>query len=272
MKMRTTRAKVVSLTLIATILLSMTVLISPAKAINVTVNQDTFVLSNEAPGYGISALVNAGYGDYNLYQTLVTIQGSTDPSVSGILTDEFLATLQNAPASSQIFTTHLKDVNSQGTAIAINTDGTFQTVSIFGSAYYGDPRLTRLSTDVEGVGKFIMVFNSTGIVTSWTINGPLAGMTTTYNVFGIFYVPSTSQTPTPTPTPTATPRSTTNPTTTSNPTSTSTVSPTASPSSTPAAPEFGTWIILLILVMAVAAALIVKLSKLSESSFSLGKV
>jgi hypothetical protein len=217
----------IGFSLIAIMLLGIIAFAYPVRAVNVDVNQDAFVLSNEAPGYGISALVNAGYGNMNLYQTLVQIADDSNPSVSSILTPQFMQTLRNAPASAQIFTTKLKDVNSQGAAIGVSTDGTFLTNGvivglavnyttltsgdIFGSTYQGKPGITSLDTVVSGVGSFRLVYNSSGPLTSWIINGPLEGMTTTYNIFGILYVPSaatnasTSPSPTSTTQPTPTP-------------------------------------------------------------------
>ena len=81
------------------VLLSTTTLVSPAQA----ANANTFVLSNEGGGL-ISEMVAAGYGDYNPYDALVAMQGNTDPSIAGIVTPAFLATLQSNPASSPIFT------------------------------------------------------------------------------------------------------------------------------------------------------------------------
>jgi hypothetical protein len=204
--------------------------INAAAKINVNVNQDTFVLSNEAPGYGISSLVSAGYSDDNLYQALVNIVSDTNPSVSSILTTSFLENLKNAPASSEIFAIHLKDVNFQGATIGVSTDSTVlangvimgivnytipTNPDILVSTYQGT--FPTLNTVVSGAGNFRIVhenttqtvynpqtgINQTKPVTSFTIDGPLEGMTTTYNVFGILYSPQTSST-----TPTAIPSST----------------------------------------------------------------
>ena len=211
------------------------------------------MLSNEAPGYGISAMVNAGYGDDNLYQTLVAIRAGANPSTSGILTDNFLKSLEICPDSSQIFTTQLKDVNSPGTAVAISTDGTVRTVSIYGSIYNGAPATLTLDTVVYGAGTFRAIYentsdtvyspqfgmNLTTPLTSWSINGPLAGMTTTYNVFGILYDPSPSSSP--------------SPSTTSTPTNQSTP--------TPSAPEFSPIAILLAFTTATTLVATAKIKK-----------
>ena len=220
-------AKYIGLSLIAVMFLGVVAFACPVSAakIYINVNQDTFVLSNEAPGYAISALVNAGYGDENLYQTLVDISASSNPSISGVLTASFMQNLANAPASSQIFTTHLKDVNSKGISIGVSTDGTvltkgavvgivnFTTLTngdISGTTYQGKQGITSLDTAVSSVGSFRLVYNSSGPLTSSTVNGPLAGMTTTYNVFGILYEPLSSASPSPTSTSTSQPTPTPN--------------------------------------------------------------
>jgi hypothetical protein len=249
-------------------LLSIATFVYPVRAINVYVNQHTFVLSNEASGYAISALVNSGYANYSLYDTLLAIRADADPSVSGILSDAFLSTLGNAPVSSKIFTTQLKDVNSQGATIGINTDGTiltngvimgivnFTTLTngdIFGSTYQGKQGITSLDTVVSSVGSFQLVYNSSGSLTSWTINGPLAGMTTIYNIIGILYEPLSSASPSPistsTPTASSNPTQTQNPTTnpSSTPSAISTSNPTSAsqPTPMPSVPEFSTLTILL---------------------------
>jgi hypothetical protein len=247
-------AKYIGLFLIAVMFFGVVAFACPVRAVNVNVNQDTFVLSNEAPGYGMSALVNAGYANYSLYDTLLAIRAGADPSVSSILTDAFLSTLGNAPASAKIFTTQLKDVNSQGVAIGINTDGTlltngviigmgnFTTLThgdIFGSTYNGKQGITSLDIVISSVGSFRLVYNSSGPLTSWTVNGPLAGMTTTYNVFGILYIPSGTPTPTPTISPTIT----------------------TQPTPTPSVPEFSSLTILFALTVIATLVAVVAIKK-----------
>jgi hypothetical protein len=192
---------------------------------NLNTTQDTFVLSNEAPGYGISKLVTAGFGDYNLYDVLVAIEANTNPSMAIVIPDPFVNELASLPASSPVFVTNLANVNSPGTSIAISTDGTFQTVNIFGSSYQGAQKSSTLNTDVSGVGNFRAIYNSTTApLTSWT-NGSSGGKTT-YNVFGIFFNPSGT-------TASSTPTSSSQ---TSNPSASSTLAPSqtsSNPSATP---------------------------------------
>ena len=154
--------------------------------INVNMNQDTFVLSNEGPGFLIDQLVNAGYGNLNLYQALSQITADTNPSVSGILTPAFLQNLRDAPAGSQIFTTQLKDVTSQGVSVSISTDGTVRYDDITGRPYYDDGAPT-LSSAISGVGRGLFTHSSDSQtpLNAIVVQGPLAGMTTTYSVFGV---------------------------------------------------------------------------------------
>jgi hypothetical protein len=140
----------------------------------------SFVLSDEGTGL-ITRLVTAGYGAYNLYQTLVAIQQSSDPSVSPILTDVFLATLNSLPDSSVIFTAPLNSY-SAGSALAISTDGTVQSVNIHGFTYYNQSGNTTLSATISGVpgtGLFTHSTNSQNFLTTFSANG------NTYKVFAI---------------------------------------------------------------------------------------
>jgi hypothetical protein len=154
---------------------------------------NTFILSNEAPGNLITTLVNAGYGDYDLYQLLLAIQQSTDPSVAGIITDAFLASLNGScPVNSEIFTTQIKDVkyNSPGVSIGISADCTVQTTNIYAFNYYNQPGTSTLLSNISGVGNAYFVhsgmqplytdFNTP--LTSWTLPG---NGTVTYEAFAI---------------------------------------------------------------------------------------
>jgi len=150
----------------------------------ITTNQDTFILSNEGPGYLITKLINAGYGTYNLYQALISIQTVTDPSISGIITDQFLSELRTNSASSQIFTTTLSNANTLGVSVAISTDGTVLTTNIFGATYYGRAGTSNLVADISGVGTGNFTYaTASSPLTSWTTT--VGGTTTTYNVFAV---------------------------------------------------------------------------------------
>ena len=63
----------------------------------------TFVLSNEGGNGLVWRSIAAGLGNLSVFETLTHIQGNTDPSVSGIVTDSFLQALYGNPASSPVF-------------------------------------------------------------------------------------------------------------------------------------------------------------------------
>jgi hypothetical protein len=147
---------------------------------------DTFILSNEGGGL-ISQLVAAGSGDAYLYDVLVNIQSSTDPSVSPVLTNAFLLALKSCPAGSAIFTHKLSEYTGAGVAVAISTDGTVQVVSVFGRTYFVKTGTATLNAVVSGVGNADFTHTTTSSpLIYWT------GSNTTYNVFGIGWVPSTT--------------------------------------------------------------------------------
>jgi hypothetical protein len=154
----------------------------------VVISNTTFVLSNEGNNGLITELVNGGWGSGNLYQVLVDIVRETNPSVSGVLTPAFLQALQSCPPSSQIFTTTLSSYSSPGTAIAISTDCTVQTVSISGATYSGQAGTTTLATNISGVGPANFTYSTTSSpLTSWTTT---VVVDPTYGVFAIGWTSS----------------------------------------------------------------------------------
>ncbi len=66
--MQRKKAKCVGFPLMVVMLLGISAYAFPAEAISVNQNQDSFVLSNEAPGCAISELVNAGKSKSAKYQ------------------------------------------------------------------------------------------------------------------------------------------------------------------------------------------------------------
>jgi hypothetical protein len=151
--------------------------------------EQTFVLSNEGTNGFITQLLAGGYGTVNLYEALVAIQQNTNPSVAGIITPAFLAALQSRPASSAIFTTSLNSFSPGTGGLAISTDGTVQLVTISGAA--NDSGTNTLGATVSGVGlAYFTHSTSAGTpLTSFTSGG------TTYNVFGIGWMPGTAPPP-----------------------------------------------------------------------------
>jgi hypothetical protein len=91
------------------------------------------VLSNESGGL-IDDLITAGYGNSNLYQTLVSLA----PASGGVITERFLETLANCPPGSEIFTAKLSDFAGLNNPVGVNIDGTLVISSIFGRDYFGE--------------------------------------------------------------------------------------------------------------------------------------
>jgi len=162
----------------------------PPQTINTS--SDCFAFSNEATGDLISQLDTAGAGDFNLFDTLLWIQTSTNPAVSGIITDPFLAALSSNPASSAIFTTLLKTVDTPGNIMEVCDNGTVQTVPVYGfySTAQGFPTLI---TTISGVGyaNFTHTTDTSGYIATW--DGTSGSVTTTYRVFGVAWVETTVQ-------------------------------------------------------------------------------
>ena len=109
----------------------------------------TFVLSNEE-GKLIDRLLAAGYGNMDLYMTLVALQGSS----GGVISNTFLDVLAACPAGSPIFTQELNNYAGISDGIAINTDGTVFTTSIKGRSYYGQPGYSTYPSNYVGVEMF----------------------------------------------------------------------------------------------------------------------
>jgi hypothetical protein len=165
---------------LAPIAIALAVATLPVAATTINVNQDTFVLSNEGPGFLIDQLVNAGYGNENLYQALVQITTGANPSVSSVLTPAFLNSLATCPASSEIFTTQLKDVTSHGVSVSISTDGTVRYDGITGRLYYNEGAPT-LTSNISGVGRLAFHLRTRwppGPGTSCTATAPRRSLTT----------------------------------------------------------------------------------------------
>jgi hypothetical protein len=175
---------------LAGVLLCLFGVVGPLWGTAVSTSSQTFILSNEGNNGLITQLVNGGYGNANGYQALVALANNSNPSGAGVLTSAFIQALAAAPASSQIFTATLSSYNSPGTAIAISTDGTVQTVGISGATYSGQAGTTTLVSNISGVGPANFTYSSTSSpLTSFNANGVL-GVSTTYNVLGIAWSPS----------------------------------------------------------------------------------
>jgi hypothetical protein len=222
--LKTTKTVLFIFTLTFVLVFSITADALPVNAQSTSVQ--TVVLSNEQ--IGLMKLGNQGYVTLSIYDTLVKLQTDSNPSLSGVISSQFLATLHSLPSSSQIFTKTLGNYEDWN-AIAISTDGSVQTVSIQGSTYLNAQGTSKLDTQISGVANFRAIYSlSQTPIVSFT-NG-----NTTYNVFAILYLPSDAATLTPT---------------ASNPTATS--------SPVPTTPEFPSIILLpLALTMLSAVALV----------------
>ncbi len=223
--------------LLISVLLSTASLSSIAHAEYQMTILNTFVLSNESPGYLISTLVNAGLGNDNLYQTVGSL--TEGPSFIDIFPSSFWNDLANCPAASEAFTTPLKTFNVPGEAVGISNDGTVQVMSIYGSDYQN------AGSKIDGSGSI----ESSGTINTEVVynleHPPTWG---TYLIFAIMWgpiAPSSSPTPLPSPTlpsvqepspspsPLPTPSSSPSPSPTASPTPSPTTQPTASPSPNP---------------------------------------
>ncbi|HNX96348.1 MAG TPA: hypothetical protein PKK12_01580, partial [Candidatus Aminicenantes bacterium] len=84
----------------------------------------TFVLTNE--GGLIDDLIAGGYGESNLYETLVALA----PASNGAIPEAFLDTLAACPAGSEIFTAQLHNF-SENWPVCVNSDGTISIQPIY---------------------------------------------------------------------------------------------------------------------------------------------
>jgi subtilisin family serine protease len=113
----------------------------------------TFELSNE--GGLIDKLIASGYGNSNLYQTLVSLA----PASNGVISEAFLETLANCPAESEIFTATLNDITlPANNPIGINTDGTLIVLPIYGKDYFEKEGYATYPENQTGVGSELFTY------------------------------------------------------------------------------------------------------------------
>jgi len=171
----------------------------PARAIILNVNQDTFVISNEAPGFLITKLINAGHGGDSVYQATVYL--ASLPGVGAILTPAFLNALATCPSSSEIFTTALSQVLANGISVSISTDGSARFDDVEAIPYAGTfPVIQTGNGAVQNV-RIVHSTNTAAPLNATFVYGPLAGMTTTYNAFAVAWALADSPATTPVATP-----------------------------------------------------------------------
>jgi hypothetical protein len=161
----------------------------PARAIiNVNVNQDTFVISNEAPGFLITKLINAGHGGDSVYQATLFL--ASMPGVGAIFTPAYLNALATCPASSEIFTTTLTQVLANGISVSISTDGSARFDDVEAIPYAGTFPLIQTGNGTVPNVRIVHSTNSAAPLNAMLVQGPLAGMTTTYNAFAVAWAPA----------------------------------------------------------------------------------
>ena len=169
-------------------LVCLAVLPARAQKINVNVNQDTFVLSNEAPGFLITKLINAGHSVDSAYQAtvfLLNLPGTSAALKPGFSTADFLTNLANAPATSEIFTTTVAQVAAHGVSASISTDGSVRFDNVQGRTYAETfPVIQTGNAAVQNV-RIVHSVTSQAPLNAIVVQGPLEGMTTTYNAFAV---------------------------------------------------------------------------------------
>ena len=172
----------------------------PGRAkININANQDTFVVSNEGPGFLITKLINAGHGGDSVYQATVFLAGL--PGAGAILTPAFLNVLASSPASAEIFTTTLAQVLANGISVSISTDGTARFDDVEGIPFAGTFPVIQTGNGTVPNVRIVHSTNSAVPLNATVIDGPLAGMTTTYNAFAVAWALADSPATTPVATP-----------------------------------------------------------------------
>ena len=164
----------------------------PAQALTPT----TGVVIAEGPGKLVDALIAAGYGSDNLYETLQAVRAEADPSISNVLTDAFLLTLVACPAGSTIFTTHLSAY--AGSGVLIGSDCTVKATNMVPSGFNGLAGTTTLSTVITGVSAPVAAVASTSsapilVAGSSDLQGiacSYSGQTGCIGITSILYAPS----------------------------------------------------------------------------------
>jgi hypothetical protein len=167
------------------------VLILVLAALPAQAQVQSFALT-EGPGKLISSLIAIGYGSDNLYQVLVNFAAESNPSVSGVLTPSFLATLKACPAGSSIFTNTLSAY--AGSKVLISTDCTVvQTRYANGAGQNGGTGVNTLAFAISGLSAPAAIVSS---ATPFYIYDPtgdygcaLGADATCHHVFAIAYAP-----------------------------------------------------------------------------------
>jgi hypothetical protein len=112
--------------------------------------------------------------------------------LGAIFTPAFVSALAIAPASAQIFTTTLTQVATKGVSVSINSDGTVRFDGIQGSTFAVPfPVIQTGNGTVQNV-RIVHSTDSQVPLNATVVQGPLEGMTTTYNAFAVAWTLSDS--------------------------------------------------------------------------------
>lgn len=146
----------------------------------------TFVLSNEEGGL-IDQLIDAGYGDNNLYEVLQVLQ----PLSGGAIPADFMTKLAACPSGCDAKTNALSNCSSElNNPVCVGADGEVIIAQIHGRDYYGDAGYTTTSGNLVGVGN--MLFTAADSDVYYIDAGSLVfgDDTTYYKAFSIAWVPA----------------------------------------------------------------------------------
>ena len=146
----------------------------------------TFVLSNE--GGLIDDLIRAGHGTKNLYQTLEILK----PKSGGVISDEFMATLSNCPAGSEIFTAPLSVFGGLNNPLCVNTDGTLAVQAIFGKDYFIRDGYTTIPSNQNGYTSELFTSANSAEKYIDAGSGTSGGTVTNYKAFAIAWKAATT--------------------------------------------------------------------------------
>jgi hypothetical protein len=188
LNLNTAKTVLLVFTLTFVLVFGITAVALPVNAQSTSVQ--TIVLSNEQ--VGLMLLGNKGYVTLSIYDTLVKLKTDSNPSLSDVISSQFLETLHSLPSSSQIFTKTLGNYEDWN-AVAISSDGSVQAVTYKGSTYLNAPGTSKLDTQISNVANFRAIYSSSQTPIASFTNG-----NTTCNIFAILYIPSDAATVTPT--------------------------------------------------------------------------
>jgi hypothetical protein len=148
--------------------------------------EQSLALSNEGPGRLIHKMVAAGYGQKNLLEALQILKDQS--GADDVISDAFLNPLKSSPAGGPILVTRLNQLDLDA-AVAIDTDGTWQFIDLYGADWIGQPGTSTAqhTTAQFGALNFTTRTDRTQELTSWRIPWNLLGFSliTRYQGFAV---------------------------------------------------------------------------------------